>query len=199
VERPDFRGAFFLPVASPSCYLFARGNVLTEVDGMIGPAYVQRMARYNRWQNENLYGAADRLSPEERAKERGAFFGSIHKTLSHLLWADRVWMGRFTDQPRPPGGIPESVALYPDWRALSEERARFDQSIIAWADGVDEAWLAQDQTYHSGATGRTLTRPRALLVAHLFNHQTHHRGQVHCMLTQAGAKPHDTDLPLTPV
>ena len=166
---------------------------------MIGPTYVQRMARYNRWQNENLYGAAVRLSPEEREKERGAFFGSIHKTLSHLLWADRVWMSRFTDQVRPPGTIPESVALYPDWRGLSEERAQFDQSIVAWADGVDEAWLAGGQTYYSGGTGRNLTRPRWLLISHMFNHQTHHRGQVHCMLTQAGAKPHDTDLPLTPV
>jgi len=167
---------------------------------MIGATYVQRMARYNRWQNENLYGAAERLSGEEREKERGAFFGSIHKTLSHLLWADRVWMSRFTDQPRPQGGgIRESVALYPDWRALSEERVQFDQAIIAWADGIDDAWLAGDQTYHSGAIGRDLTRPRWLLITHMFNHQTHHRGQVHCMLTQAGSKPHDTDLPLTPV
>jgi uncharacterized damage-inducible protein DinB len=174
-------------------------KIFPEVDVMIGPAYVQRMARYNRWQNANLYGAAERLSPAEREKERGAFFGSIHKTLSHLLWADRVWMGRFTDQPRPPGGIPESVDLYPDWRTLSEERAQFDQSIVAWADAVDEAWLGQDQTYYSGGSGKTLTRPRSLLVMHLFNHQTHHRGQVHCMLTQAGAKPHDTDLPLLPL
>ena len=63
---------------------------------MIDPAYVQRMARYNRWQNANLYGVADTLSDEERRRERGAFFGSIHKTLSHLLWADRIWMSRFT-------------------------------------------------------------------------------------------------------
>ena len=62
---------------------------------MIDPAYVQRMARYNRWQNENLYGVADRLSDEERRRERGAFFGSIHQTLSHLMWGDRIWMSRF--------------------------------------------------------------------------------------------------------
>ena len=62
---------------------------------MIDPAYVRRMARYNRWQNANLYGVADALSDEERRRERGAFFGSIHKTLSHLLWADRIWMSRF--------------------------------------------------------------------------------------------------------
>ena len=57
---------------------------------MIDPAYVRRMARYNRWQNQNLYGVADTLSDDERRRERGAFFGSIHKTLSHLLWADQI-------------------------------------------------------------------------------------------------------------
>src|SRR5208282_1316623 len=100
---------------------------------MIDRAYVQRMARYNRWQNENLYGVADRLSDEERRRDRGAFFGSIHKTLSHLLWADRIQMSRFTDLPRPQAGIPESVSLYPHWTPLTEERARFDTVIIDWA------------------------------------------------------------------
>src|ERR1700688_1093244 len=89
---------------------------------MIDGAYVQRMARYNRWQNENLYGVAGKLSDGERRRERGAFFGSIHKTLSHLLWADRIQMSRFTDVPRPSAGIPESVSLYPDWQALKDER-----------------------------------------------------------------------------
>ena len=79
---------------------------------MIDRAYVQRMARYNRWQNENLYGVADSLSDDERRRERGAWFGSIHKTLSHLLWADHVWMSRFTDLPRPQAGIPRiGIAL----------------------------------------------------------------------------------------
>ena len=82
---------------------------------MIDPAYVKRMARYNRWQNQNLFGVADHLSDEERRRERGAFFGSIHKTLSHLMWADQLWMSRLTDVPAPEGGIPQSVSLYPDW------------------------------------------------------------------------------------
>jgi uncharacterized damage-inducible protein DinB len=166
---------------------------------MIGPAYVQRMARYNRWQNENLYGVADRLSADERQHERAAFFGSIQKTLSHLLWADRIWMSRFApDVERPQAGIPQSVDLYPDWQGLKTERAAFDRKIIDWADGVDAAWLAGDQTYYSGGAKRDLTRPRWMLITHMFNHQTHHRGQIHCMLTQAGGKPHDTDLPLLP-
>lgn len=165
---------------------------------MIELAYVQRMARYNRWQNENLYAVADNLSDEVRRRECGAFFGSIQKTLSHLLWADRMWMSRFADVPRPDGGIPQSVSMYPDWQALRGERARFDATIVDWADGLDPAWLGGDLTWYSGAAKRDVTRPKWLLVTHMFNHQTHHRGQVHCMLTQAGGKPHATDFTLTP-
>jgi uncharacterized damage-inducible protein DinB len=165
---------------------------------MIDRAYVQRLARYNCWQNGNLYGVADRLPDDERRRERGAFFGSIHKTLSHILWGDQVWMSRFTDVPKPQAGIPESVTLYPDWTGLNAERARFDQTIIDWADNVDDAWLSIEQTFYSTATKREWTRPRWMLVTHMFNHQTHHRGQVHCILTQAGGKPSDTDLTVMP-
>ena len=165
---------------------------------MIDRAYVQRMARYNRWQNENLYGIADRLSVGERQRERGAFFGSIQKTLSHLLWGDQIWVSRFTDMPKPKGGIPESIALYPDWERLKSERAAFDRKILDWASIVAPDWLAADQTYFSGAVGREVTKPRWVLVTHMFNHQTHHRGQVHCLLTQAAGRPSDTDLPFMP-
>jgi len=165
---------------------------------MIDLGYVQRMARYNRWQNANLYGVADALSDDERRRERGAFFGSIHKTLSHLLWADRMWMSRFADVPRPGGGIPESVSMYPDWEGLKRERADFDTQIVAWADRLDPAWLAGNLTWYSGAAKRDLTNAKWLLVTHMFNHQTHHRGQVHCMLTQARGRPDPTDLPRLP-
>jgi uncharacterized damage-inducible protein DinB len=152
------------------------------------------MARYNKWQNENLYGCADALGDEERKRERGAFFGSIHKTLNHLLWGDRIWMHRFAGTPRPDGGIPDSVALHADWEELKRARAAFDAAIVAWADALAPQWLEGGLTYYSGAAGREIAKPRWLLVAHLFNHQTHHRGQVHCMLTQAGQKPGVTDL-----
>jgi uncharacterized damage-inducible protein DinB len=165
---------------------------------MIDAAYVQRMARYNRWQNENLYGVADRLSDTERRQERGAFFGSIHRTLSHLLWADHQWMSRFSDWQKPSVGIPGSVSLYPEWDHLKQERADADGKLIGWADALDPQWLAGDLTWFSGAIQREVTKPRWQLVTHFFNHQTHHRGQVHAMLTQAGGKPHDTDLFVMP-
>jgi uncharacterized damage-inducible protein DinB len=165
---------------------------------MIDSGYVQRLARYNRWQNENLYGVADTLSDAERRRERGAFFGSIHGTLSHLLWADRIWMSRFAGTPRPPGGIPESVSLYGDWDELKRERAAFDGVIVDWAERLDDDAVAGDLTWFSNAVKAEVSRPRWLLLTHMFNHQTHHRGQVHCMLTQAGGKPGDTDLFIMP-
>jgi uncharacterized damage-inducible protein DinB len=165
---------------------------------MIDRAYVQRMARYNRWQNENLYGVADRLSAAERQRERGAFFGSVHKALSDLLWGDQTWMNRFAVTPKPSGGIAESVSLYSDCKDLKSHRADLDRIIIDWAATIKPGWLAAEQTYFSGAIGREVTKPRWVLVTHMFNHQTHHRGQVHCMLTAAGGRPSDTDLPFMP-
>jgi uncharacterized damage-inducible protein DinB len=164
---------------------------------MITPQYVRTMAGYNRWQNESLYAAADRLSDAERKQPRGAFFGSIHGTLNHLLWGDQMWMSRFAGTPRPKAaGIPESVAMVETWDDLKRQRQTFDREIIDWANRLDAAWLEGDLTYFSGAAGREITKPKGLLVSHLFNHQTHHRGQVHCLLTQAGQRPGATDLPL---
>ena len=163
---------------------------------MIGVDYVRRLARYNRWQNENLYGAADRLSDQERRRERGAFFGSIHKTLSHPVWGDRAWMSRFVGWPMPQTPLAQSPTMIDDWQQMKRERAELDADIVKWADALDPAALAGDMTYFAQAAGHEITAPRWLLLAHLFNHQTHHRGQVHCLLTQAGQKPNDTDLPL---
>jgi uncharacterized damage-inducible protein DinB len=163
---------------------------------MITPGYVRTMADYNRWQNENLYGAAARLTDGQRKEPRGAFFGSIHATLNHLLWGDQIWMSRFAGTPKPKvPGIPASVGMFESWDELVRERSAFDKVIVDWAETVDTGWLDGDLTWFSGVAGREVTRPKALLVTHLFNHQTHHRGQVHCMLTQAGAKPGTTDLP----
>jgi uncharacterized damage-inducible protein DinB len=164
---------------------------------MIGVDYVRRMALYNRWQNENLYGTADGLTDEERHRERGAFFGSIHRTMCHLLWADQTWMSRFRGTPLP-APLAELTAQYRDWTSLKSRRRDFDAEIVGWADGVAADWLAGTHSHFSPSLGRQMTEPRWLVVSHFFNHQTHHRGQIHCMLTQAGKKPADTDLPMMP-
>jgi uncharacterized damage-inducible protein DinB len=164
---------------------------------MITLEHVRAMAEYNRWQNENLYGSAEGLSDAARKQPRGAWFGSIHATLNHLLFGDQIWMSRFAGTPKPKApGIPESVAMYDSWEELKRERVAFDQMILDWAERLDAAWLEGDLTWFSGAVGREVTKPKWLLVTHMFNHQTHHRGQVHCMLTQAGVRPGTTDLPL---
>lgn len=160
--------------------------------------YVLTMARYNRWQNENLLTAADGLSDAERKQDRGAFFGSIEKTFSHLLWADMAWMHRFAGTPLPEGSLAESVLLIRDWDAFRQSREQFDNRILQWAQEVPADWFEGDISWYSGALGREMTKPRSVLVTHLFNHQTHHRGQIHAMLTLAGAKPGATDIPAMP-
>lgn len=162
---------------------------------MIDPTYVVTMAAYNRWQNDNLCGAADALADVDRKRDRGAFFGSIHRTLNHILWADEVWMGRLTARPHPTTPIESSGNRFDDWAALRAARSTLDADIVAWAESLDPAWLTQSPATSSGARkAQTSHKTNAFLVVHMFNHQTHHRGQVHALLTAAGAHPSDTDL-----
>jgi uncharacterized damage-inducible protein DinB len=166
---------------------------------MITAAYVRSMAAYNGWQNQNLYSAADGLPDAVRKAPRQAFFGSIHGTLNHLLWADQLWMRRFAGVVRPEAvAIAQSPFLYTHWDDLKRERFALDGAISAWGNGLDASWLEGNLSWYSNTAKRELTRPKALIVAHFFNHQTHHRGQVHCMLTQCGLSLGDTDLSLLP-
>ncbi|MBL1258767.1 DinB family protein [Methylocystis sp. Sn-Cys] len=152
------------------------------------------MARYNQWQNQNLYAAADALSDDERRKDRGAFFKSIHATLNHLLWADHMWLSRFAGGPQPACSLDDSSAFRAEWAALKADREQTDMRLIDWADSLDSAALEGDLAWYSGLLQSTISKPKHLVVIHIFNHQTHHRGQVHAMLTAAGARPHGTDL-----
>jgi uncharacterized damage-inducible protein DinB len=163
---------------------------------VIDKSFVTTMAAYNAWQNQSLYGAADTLTDAARRQDRGAFFGSIHATFCHLLWGDRMWLSRFAGTPKPSVPGSESARMIEPWGELAAERRATDALIGDWAAGLSPDWLAGDLTWVSGVSRRELTRPKTLLVAHFFNHQTHHRGQVHAMLTAAGAKPDDTDLML---
>ncbi|MFT5486412.1 MAG: putative damage-inducible protein DinB [Paracoccaceae bacterium] len=164
---------------------------------MITAEYIRTMAEYSAWQNESVFGAADTLDDAERRRDRGAFFGSIHATLNHLLWGDQIWMSRFAGTPEPKSPtIPESVDQIGDWEELKRERISFDGVITNWADAVEPKWLGGTLTWFSVAANHEISAPLGLLVTHMFNHQTHHRGQANAMLTAAGAKPDDTDLML---
>ncbi|MEM1374839.1 MAG: DinB family protein [Pseudomonadota bacterium] len=156
------------------------------------------MARYNAWQNSGLRHAVSELSEEELTHDRGAFFGSILGTANHLLWGDTVWMSRFADWDMPTVPAPESARLYPhsaDWGAA---RAKADAGITAWAEALTDGDLDGALSWYSGAAGRDMTKPMADCVVHFFNHQTHHRGQIHKMLTEIGYRPDDTDFFLMP-
>ena len=161
---------------------------------MITPAYIRTMAEYNAEMNRRLYAAAARVSDAERRQLRGAFWGSIHGTLTHILWGDQQWMSRFDNWPRPDTPIKQSAQMIADFAGLRAAREQADVDITRWAAKVDDAWLADDLTWFSGAANREIRAPLRLLVTHFFNHQTHHRGQVHAMLTAAGQETGDTDL-----
>ncbi len=165
---------------------------------MIEQRYVQTLARYNRWQNRSLYAAAATLTDDQRRQDCGAFFGSIDATLRHLLWADNLWLSRFTDHPAPIGRFPEATASFQTFADLNSAREAMDLTLLAWAEAIDPAWLSSDVTWVSALLGGERTQVAALLVTHMFNHQTHHRGQIHAMLTRLGAKPEDTDMIVMP-
>ncbi|WP_431282908.1 DinB family protein [Humitalea sp. 24SJ18S-53] len=165
---------------------------------MITQPWVATMAAYNTEMNRRLYAAASRLTEAERRLDRGAFFGSIQGTLNHLLWGDTIWMSRFDGWAPPAIALRDSPRLHDRFEALSKARQDTDARIEAWAARVTPAFLAGETRYFSGALQREIQRPNGLLVTHVFNHQTHHRGQVHAMLTAAGQSTGDTDLVAMP-
>lgn len=164
---------------------------------MITPGYCRTMARYNAWQNQWMFAAADGLGEAEREADRGAFWGSIRSTLSHLMWGDTIWIARFDGGEGPDASIKASHEAY-DWPGMMTGRPALDTRIAAWAEDVTEDHLNGELGWYSGAAGRDMTKPYALCAVQLFNHQIHHRGQVHAMLTAAGVVTQDTDLPFMP-
>lgn len=165
---------------------------------MITADYCRTMARYNLWQNRSLIAAADALDDARRRLDRGAFWGSIAGTLSHLLWGDSVWMSRFEGGPPPAGTMADSPRFAADWGDYCARRTALDVHILAWADALAPVALAGDLAWFSAVAQRQLAMPKALAVVHFFNHQTHHRGQAHALLTAAGQRPGDTDLIFMP-
>ena len=144
-------------------------------------AHFRLLARYNRLANQRLYQACGQLSDAERKQARPAFFKSIHGTLNHILVGDRIWLARFRGGAAPSTNL--DAILYDDFAALWTARQAEDAGIEALVAGLEPGFLAGSIRYCNNE-GRHLTDPNDLLLAHFFNHQTHHRGQVHDLLSQ---------------
>jgi uncharacterized damage-inducible protein DinB len=164
------------------------------VSALVNPVFVRTMAAYNAEMNRRLYAAAARIPDPARREPRGAFWGSLHGTLCHLLWGDQMWMSRFDGWTKPTVIQKQSPTLVDDFDELRRLRVDADEKISAWAGRVTEAWLAEDQSWFSASVQKELRSPRSFLVTHFFNHQTHHRGQAHALITACGENTGDTDL-----
>lgn len=165
---------------------------------MMSPEWLNALARYNRWMNDKLYALADTLGDEARKRDSGAFFKSIHGTFNHILLADRVWLARFKGVPAPegfmaPGGIRSlDQELYADFEDLRRERALTDDELSTWVSALTPERLAAPLVFIR--RGQRLECPLWHAVAHAFNHQTHHRGQLTTLFMQQGHDPGVTDL-----
>lgn len=159
---------------------------------MISPEHCRLMAEYNRWMNEKVYSTSLKLSDSQRKEDRGAFFKSIHSTLNHILWVDMSWMARFQGGDLPKGSA--NSDSYSDFEDLTRVRKEYDSKIIDWSTGIRPDWLEAPFRFFSVVYQRELEKPTWVLVDHIFNHQTHHRGQITTLLSQFGLDVGVTDL-----
>ncbi|MCZ8543337.1 DinB family protein [Mesorhizobium qingshengii] len=151
-------------------------------------------AAYNQWANNRVYDAAAELDEEEFNRDVGAFFGSMMATLNHLLTADRIWMKRFTGEGDAPTTL--DAILYRALPGLRMAREAEDKRIIDWVGGLSDKALTGRFTYMTVSDMRTVSQRLAPALDHVFNHQTHHRGQAHAILTILGRPSLGLDLML---
>jgi uncharacterized damage-inducible protein DinB len=159
---------------------------------MDGIQHYRMFAAYNRWANERIYDAAEYLSDEEWERDVRAFFGSMCGTLNHVLVADRIWMNRFTGTGETHSVLSEIP--HPHFGELRTQRGTMDERIVDWCDTLDEETLGGLFSYTSIIEPKEITQLLAPALAHLFNHQTHHRGHAHMILSVLGHEPPPLDL-----
>lgn len=146
------------------------------------------MAEYNAWANARLYTMASRLPDEMYRRDVGAFFKSLHGTLNHILCADLIWMRRLTGVGEHPTKL--DAIVFDDFASLSAAREKEDQRIIDYVESLSDAQLEEIWAYQT-LNGTAQRQRRREILAHLFNHQTHHRGQAHTILTLLGVREPD--------
>lgn len=151
-------------------------------------AQFREFARYNAWANARAFEAAAALDDSAYRSDLGAAFGSVHGTLNHLLVTDRIWLARLSGAADP--GLRLDQILFERFADLRAARAALDAELIAYVDGLSEADLAAEICYTRASRPEPARQSRSSALAHLFNHQTHHRGQAHALLTRlSGAAP----------
>lgn len=165
---------------------------------MIPKNQYELMAQYNQWMNQKLYAVCGDIPDDIRKKDVGLFFKSIHSTLNHILYGDWVWMGRFQNKGKMPEGLQMGKDLFEDFDQLQEERKETDRSILDWVVTLDDQCLKKPFSFTSQGDGKTRTMIAWYYVTHMFNHQTHHRGQVTASLSQLGYDFGVTDIPWMP-
>lgn len=149
------------------------------------------LAYWTKWANRKLFDACAQLPEEDYLKARPSFFGSIHKTLNHMLVADIIWMGRFAGIDAGISSLDET--LHEDFASLREAREAEDSRIIDVMTELCERDLDKDFTYRS-MDGSEHSMPLGLVMTHFFTHHAHHRGQVHALLSQTPVEPPSMDL-----
>lgn len=150
------------------------------------------MAAYNRWVNVRLYDMAAALPDELYRKPTGVYFKSLHGTLNHILTADRIWMRRLQGKGEHPDKL--NATIHDDLPSLRAARVTEDQRIVDFIDSLDDADFDKPWDYQTLNGTPQRHRVREIL-GHLFNHQTHHRGQAHAALTSLGvSEPAGLDL-----
>ena len=155
-------------------------------------AHYRMFGRYNAWANSRLYNATARLSAEQYRADRGAFFKSVHGTLNHLLVTDRIWMQRFTGEGDAPNRL--NAILFESFDDLRTARAAEDRRIVDFVDGLDDGRIAGTIKYRRVSSPEEFEQQLAPALAHWFNHQTHHRGHVHALLTGLVGEAPELDL-----
>lgn len=152
------------------------------------------MARFNSWVNDRIYACVAGLPEDSYRADQGAFFGSVHGTLNHLLLVDRLWTARLQGTIEKFSSLAQ--ILYDDLPSLTEARKAEDQRLIDLVESYSDADLKGEVTFTMMSQPGDMTMRRDHILLTLYNHQTHHRGQIHCLLTQCDLATPDLDLPI---
>jgi uncharacterized damage-inducible protein DinB len=165
---------------------------------LVTPNWDRLMARHSGWQDAGLVELVSTLPTEQVARDRGAFWGGILRTMSHLLWRDLIELSRFAGSPKPEPPLDNGGRMGSNAESYASALADADRDLIGWADRSTAKDLEGWCTWDSPAAGRRASKPKAVKVTQLLNHQSHYRDQHYAMLTSLRLRPRTTDLASIP-